>query len=445
MRPFTYEDVKEAVRTLGKNDTLELIGKFGVDFELNEEMAKQLKELGASEAILNLVRTSFRPRLSSLEIQCNTPCEAFIDSRRVGGTPEKSLVQPGLKPGKYLLVVQAPGFENETREIALKAGESSIQQFQLKNLAERFGTLDLTCGPRECDVSLNGLSRGTTEQNRLIIKDLAPGSYELESRSTGYRSKVQKILVSAAKSTVIEMSLEAEPPAAPAKSLTADEVMVSVLKALGTDSAQQQGGKFKSTGEMALTSSKIPLTTAHFVEYLWVPGKIRWDLQVAGIKWTVIENEQETFSYGDTKLRGSEFAGELEHNIGAFLNFHLSTILSSFRGSGIRANPGPPGSGLLMLVRESADDRDTLTVDSKYCPMRLFHEVLSGLQLKTEFLYGRYQSRGSQQLPFLLTIRYPDQAGYGHEIKYTSIEADPSIKEGLFKRSGFLRELKLKK
>lgn len=48
-------------------------------------------------------------------------------------------------------------------------------------------------------------------------------------------------------------------------------------------------------------------------------------------------------------------------------------------------------------------------------------------------------------MPFLLTIRYPDQAGYGHEIKNTSIEADPSIKEGLFKRSGFLRELKLKK
>jgi hypothetical protein len=57
---------------------------------------------------------------------------------------------------------------------------------------------------------------------------------------------------------------------------------------------------------------------------------------------------------------------------------------------------------------------------------------------------GRHQTTGNQEESFPVTILYLNQPGYGHEIKYTSVEADPSIKKGLFKRSGSLRELRYK-
>jgi hypothetical protein len=447
VKPFTYEDTVEAVRTLGKSDILELIGKFGVDYELNGEKSDALKGMGASEALISLIRSSFRPQTSSLEIRCNISCEMLLNQSRVGDALQKSLMQSGLKPGKYLVAVQASGFENEAREVLLQPGESSIQEFRLKSLSPAFGSIELKCEPKDCEVILSGQEKGITHQNQMTIKDLPPGSYQLEARSKGYRPATQIVVLAAGKSTIASISLEAEPPseplAPPVNTPSAEEAMANVLKALGSDAARDL--KFKASGEMTLIGNKIPPITAHFVENVFLPGKIRWDLQIAGNKWTVIKNEKETFSNGDAKLRGSEFAQELERNIGVFLNFRLPVLLSSLRDSKTKIRLEAPGKEPLTLIGESSDERFTIAVDAQCLPTRILHEALSGLQLKTEFLYGRYQAGAGRLMPFLLTIRYPGQAGYGHELKYTSMEADSGIKEGLFKRSGFLKELMFKK
>ena len=63
---------------------------------------------------------------------------------------------------------------------------------------------------------------------------------------------------------------------------------------------------------------------------------------------------------------------------------------------------------------------------------------LTGLRLRTDVFYGRYETQGKLAVPHLVTLRYSDQAGYGHEITYAGVQPDPSIKESMFKRGSRL-------
>ncbi len=72
------------------------------------------------------------------------------------------------------------------------------------------GSLNLTCAPAECQVSLNGTSIGPTAGGTLEASGLTPGNWVIDFSKEGFAVNQSTVMVEAAKSTAVAVTLEAD-------------------------------------------------------------------------------------------------------------------------------------------------------------------------------------------------------------------------------------------
>src|SRR5580704_920928 len=69
------------------------------------------------------------------------------------------------------------------------------------------GTLSLSCAPAECQVSLNGTSIGATSGGTLEATSLTPGNWVVDFSKEGFAGNQSKVIVEAAKSASLAVTL----------------------------------------------------------------------------------------------------------------------------------------------------------------------------------------------------------------------------------------------
>lgn len=395
--PLTLSQVREMIGTLPDAAVKRYINDRKVDFELTPEIESEFKTKQVSQDILDLIRIKRVIPKASIEISCKpVDCEIFFDGNRVGTTTQGRFRKTGEDPLKVIVSVRAAGYTEQSAVLQLVANQTSTYDFTL----ERTPALPPVPAPAPPPVTSNTTPSGTTPS----VNNVAP-------------------------------SRQPDPPK---PDITPQQVLNRILDACGGLAALKSLAKFTATGNLTLVTGRGSPFEAQLKESVSYPNGIKWEMRVAGVNWNVTSGPEETWSDGDAKFRGSEAGQELERNIKVFISLHLPAFLNRLQERDVRISLGAPAGEQQALVAQTTDDRWTITIDSSYRPMRIAHEALTGLQPKTEMVYGRYETQGKAVLPMSMTLRNANQPNYGHEVRYLKIDTTAQPKDGDFRRRGFL-------
>jgi len=145
-----------------------------------------------------------------------------LDGRWIPGRSPRSLA--GLTPGKHQVKLQARGYQPQTREVELQAGQRASLTVKLVKAAPAPALLAVVSTPPGARVLVDGSARGTTPLGAL---ELAPGStYKLELSLPGFRTWSTRMVPVPGKNPRVLVKLERLPaPPPPAK-------VAKVLRAL---------------------------------------------------------------------------------------------------------------------------------------------------------------------------------------------------------------------
>src|SRR5262249_47802144 len=118
---------------------------------------------------------------------------------------------------------------------------------------------------------------------------------------------------------------------------TPNEMLDRMIASLGGERALRTAVRFKSQGRMTLAGDPISIGNHKFdfSESLFLPDKLRWDLQDAQKKkWTVAANGAQVWSNGDKRYQETsalEFDSELEDSIRYFMSLRPQALLLALR------------------------------------------------------------------------------------------------------------------
>ncbi len=227
-------------------------------------------------------------------------------------------------------------------------------------------------------------------------------------------------------------------PASPSNGLTPQQVLNRILEACGGAATLKAFNRFAANANLMLVTGRGPQTEAQLKESVMYPNRIKWELRLAGVNWTVTSGPEETWSEGDLRFKGSDLGQELERNIKVFVAMHLAPLLTRLQERDVKLSFAPEADDPFALVAQTNDDRYTIVTDASNRPVRIGYEALTGLQPKFEMRYARYDTANKPTLPTSMTLRYPSQPGYGQEIRYARVDPAAQPKEGDFRRKGFL-------
>ncbi len=156
--PFTLDQV---VRIIGQDAIplrrrKEAIENRGVDFSMSPATVARLKSAGASEEVLDLIKSKARPAppsppappkppvQGSIDVTCApAECEVALNGAASGSTNNGALELPGILPGNYVIDLARAGYVTRQNTIAVEAGKTATVSATLdptRETLESFGT-----------------------------------------------------------------------------------------------------------------------------------------------------------------------------------------------------------------------------------------------------------------------------------------------------------------
>jgi hypothetical protein len=125
--------------------------------------------------------------------------EVYVDGSYLGTTPIGSTT---FDAGTYTVEFQRPGYDVLRRTFEVRTGEDTRVDVTLRAQA---GTLELTSNVGGARVFVDGREVGTIPNGsgRLVLRDLASGTYEVTLVAPGYRTAVESVRVEAGRTTSV--------------------------------------------------------------------------------------------------------------------------------------------------------------------------------------------------------------------------------------------------
>ena len=170
----------------------------------DSDVADFLEKFGQSEFA--------RKASSSLRIVSHPgSAQVYLDEKLAGSTGASGeLVLERLSPGVHRVRVAGTGYLEWSQSVTLTGGQTT--ELEAKLLLP-FGELTLETTPGGGQVYVDDVYKGTTsEQGRLRLDGVAPGSHRLRLASTGYQEWTQKTEVTAGQTLPLKVTLESSGP-----------------------------------------------------------------------------------------------------------------------------------------------------------------------------------------------------------------------------------------
>jgi hypothetical protein len=429
LRPLRWDQViqlwqEESANRLPKNRTRELVNERGVDFMLDPQREMELSRRNFSIDFINDIRRQIKT--ATLTIKCEpVDCSVRINGESAGTTLGFELSR-SVFAGPLTIDVSAPNLQSLTDTVEFTPGRNITRSFLMKPLQ---GGLVVDCVPTDCLLRINGISTGTLAQRRWELKGLVSGEYDVEVRAEGYKSAKGRFRVNAPDTSFAALRMDVDEWSG----VTALHLFERMVQAIGNELLLKAATISKSSGRMTLEGdpSGIGNWKAQLIE-ITMPGKQRWDLQIAGRSWTVAVDGTTVKSKGDKRYAGTAFGQELEKSIRQFSSLRLPSILPVIKSGFLLSKEGNEIQP--RLVAESDMDRYTFTLSEAYIPLRLLHEHLSVPRSREEMEFGRYRrTQSGLKLPHVMILRYPDRPKLEQMLEFDNIDPTIVLKESNFK------------
>lgn len=187
-----------------KGETPRLI----VDLSAREPHALKLRKAGYLDQALTVKFNGREPRVVDEKLVTDSGAiniisepsgaDVMVNGIARGKTP---VLVSGVSKGRATVKFTLPGFGEEVRELAMRAGEEQTLSVVLQALP---GTLHLISVPGGARFYLNDEARGT---GPLVIPGLKPGTYSVRAEKEGYGTETRSVTITNGESAREEFKL----------------------------------------------------------------------------------------------------------------------------------------------------------------------------------------------------------------------------------------------
>jgi hypothetical protein len=294
---------------------------------------------------------------------------------------------------------------------------------------EELGSLAVTCDPAECDVSLNGKARGSSQGGAIELAGIAAGRWTVDVSKDGYVSRQNMVIVEADKTARITTVLEPTPATEEALGAA---LFQKVVAALGGEPGLKELASVQATGSTTIARD------GNSVRWTLVmrnrPDRALFQARAGAILHEVgfVGNE----FMASKNLKGQD-AMELPTDFGFIRDNQLPALIARLRNPRYKlvAKRTTPVSGEeFQLFAEAGTEKIAIGLDSELRPQRVRIATETGVGSAT-ITYDDYFKDGNAPYPKTMRIK-PDSRTRGIEVRFDTVELNTSLKDGDYKLRG---------
>ena len=216
-KELSREDIVSLLEAGVASERIEsLVQERGTSFELTGAAEQELTRAGASANLIMVIRENYRPPAPSGLITESKPGGAtvFVDSQVQVKTSSGGWAKIfPIAPGQHTLRITADGFEDFSREILLKPGETLTVNAMLVRTKAPPPVLVVAFSPAEAAVHVDGKAVGEASgAGRVRISNLEPGKHLVRVSAAGYTDFEQSVQLVSGKETTVTAGLDRQKP-----------------------------------------------------------------------------------------------------------------------------------------------------------------------------------------------------------------------------------------
>jgi hypothetical protein len=369
--PLTLDQVQRLLRqdAIPLRRRKEAIQNRGVAFAMSRDTIEKLKSAGASDEILDLIESTIHPHPAAVPVPAPAP------------TP------------------------------VLRGG------------------LTVTCEPAECDISLNGTARGSSQGGVMELAGIAPGKWVIDISKDGYVSRQSDVAIEANKTASISAVLD---PTRTTQEVLGAELFKKVVDALGGE------GGLKALSSVQAAGSTTVARDGNSVRWTVLmrnrPDRALFQARAGAILHEVgfLGNE----FMASKNLKGED-AMELPTDFGLIRDHQLLALIMRVRNPRYKllAKHAIPTAGEeYHLFAEASTEKIAIGLDSHLRPQRVRIATETGVGSAT-VVYDDYFNSGETWYPKSMQIK-PDGRARGIEVRFDNVELDANLKDNDYKMRG---------
>jgi len=369
--PLTLDQVRRLLQedAIPPRRRKEAIQNRGVGFSITPETMDKLKAAGATEEILELIESKARPGV----------------------------------------VASAPTPAPKQRD--------------------EIGSVAVTCDPAECEVSLNGKSRGSSQGGVMELAGISAGRWTVDVSKDGYVGRQSVVTVEADKTARIAAVLEPTPATEEALGAA---LFQKVVQALGGETGLKELASVQATGSTTIARDG---------------NSVRWTLAMRNRPDRALFQARAGAILHEVGFMGNEFvasknlkgpdAMELPTDFGFIRDNQLPALIARLRNPRYKlvAKRTAPASGdEFHLFAEANTEKIAIGLDSESRPQRVRITTETGVGSAT-ITYDDYFNDGNAPYPKTMRIK-PDSRTRGIEVRFDTVELNTNLKDGDYKLRG---------
>jgi hypothetical protein len=289
------------------------------------------------------------------------------------------------------------------------------------------GALRVNCAPAECDVSFNGISRGSTADGTIQLTGLGIGSAVVDFTKPGYLSSQSKVNIEDGKTVSISAVLD--PNRETLESFGAG-LYQKMLQALGGEQAVRQLDTVQAVGSVTIWGHE--------------GTSVRWSLLMRNQPDRALFEAKAGNLIHDVMFTGSEFkasksvkgqdALELPADFGLIRDHQLAALFARLRNPQYKmsaAHAAPVEGEEYSLHAETGTEKIAIGLDAQFRPQRVRIATETGVG-SVSITYSDYTEIEKAWYPSSMQIK-PDGRPQGIELHFDKVELHPPFKDGDFK------------
>ena len=284
------------------------------------------------------------------------------------------------------------------------------------------GPMNLQCAPAECEISINGKSRGSTTRGAITIDGQPAGQAVIDFKREGFEG--QQIVANLRSGAPYAHTVKLKPASAFQANLGKD-LLAKMTEKLGGAPAFQQSAGMTSSGTAILTPPGGEKTEWKVLTRLKLPKMSYLEINGNGMKWWTSLSGMDIKADGSKQIRGGPVASEMAKLAALVRDYQPSSLVERLQTMRLSVPDGAPeSSGAWRLHAVGQDGAVNVFLSPEYTPMRAVSESPAGV----EVVYSDYAIVQRAWYPKSMTIKFPDQP-HGFEIHLTQVRFDPKLSD----------------
>ncbi len=295
------------------------------------------------------------------------------------------------------------------------------------------GSLEIRCGPAECDFAINGRPAGKSVKGIFRLQNVPPGDVVVDVRRDGYLS--QQKLFKIVPNVNAEATIRLEPTAA-TKNATGKRLFDAMLAALAPNPRSTEVAKFFGNGGATTFAADKQSEWMIAVEGSGNVMAMRVTSTAGTLEYTCTGQTCESgkgksfFRLKGGKSLPAPVADELQIDLRAYSRFNYLGLLRSLMSPAIKfsgTEPDGTDTGEQHLFADAGDLIYDIVISSDLHPIAISYVSQAGLGSGLKITFGQYQALSNGlQYPMRTAVSLADSAKHGIEVRFDKVDLSGS-------------------